>query len=87
MHERARLRSSNPHSGNPKSTIQKRPRRPKWLGLSVIAFVLVLAGAVVEAQQPKVYRVGVLLPGEPWYETIDGLRVGLRQLGLQEGKQ
>ena len=25
--------------------------------------------------------------GEAWYEIIDGLRVGLRQLGLEEGKQ
>src|SRR4029434_8233099 len=39
------------------------------------------------AQQPKVYRVGVLVPGEAWYEIIDGLRVGLGQLGLEEGKQ
>ena len=27
------------------SAIQNRPRRPKWLGLSIIAFVLVVAGA------------------------------------------
>ena len=40
-----------------------------------------------EAQQPKVYRVGVIFPGGAWYETIDGLRVGLRQLGLEVGKQ
>jgi putative ABC transport system substrate-binding protein len=40
-----------------------------------------------EGQQPKVYRVGVILPGGAWYETIDGLRVGLRQLGLEAGKQ
>jgi putative ABC transport system substrate-binding protein len=40
-----------------------------------------------EAQQPKVYRVGVLLPGAAWYEIVDGLRVGLRELGLGEGKQ
>jgi putative ABC transport system substrate-binding protein len=31
--------------------------------------------------------VGVLVPGEAWYEIIDGLRVGLKQLGLEEGKQ
>jgi hypothetical protein len=37
--------------------------------------------------QPKVYRVGVILPGGAWYETIDGLRIGLRELGLEEGKQ
>jgi putative tryptophan/tyrosine transport system substrate-binding protein len=40
-----------------------------------------------EAQQPKLYRVGVLLPGEQWHEIVDGLRVGLRELGLEEGQQ
>jgi putative ABC transport system substrate-binding protein len=42
---------------------------------------------VAEAQQPKVYRVGVITAGNVGYETIDGLRVGLRKLGLEEGKQ
>jgi putative tryptophan/tyrosine transport system substrate-binding protein len=42
---------------------------------------------LAEAQQPKVYRIGVLLPGDAWYEIIDGLRAGLRELGLEEGKQ
>jgi putative ABC transport system substrate-binding protein len=46
-----------------------------------------MCGAVAQAQQPKVYRIGALVPGEAWYETIDGLRAGLRQLGLEEGKQ
>ena len=36
---------------------------------------------LAEAQQPKVYRVGVITPGGTWYEIIDGLRVGLKQLG------
>jgi putative ABC transport system substrate-binding protein len=41
----------------------------------------------VEAQQAKkVSRVGVLIPGSPWYEAIDGLRQGLKELGLEEGK-
>jgi putative ABC transport system substrate-binding protein len=53
-----------------------------WLLATVL-----LATAPAEAQQPKPYRVGVLLPGEAWYETIEGLRAGLRQLGLEEGKQ
>jgi hypothetical protein len=30
----------------------RRIQNPKWLGLSVIAFVLVVAGAVAQAQQP-----------------------------------
>jgi putative ABC transport system substrate-binding protein len=41
----------------------------------------------VEAQQPKIYRVGVITQGGSFYEIIDGLRVGLRKLGLEEGKQ
>src|SRR5262245_16216865 len=40
-----------------------------------------------EAQQQKVARIGVLVPGEAWYEIIDGLRAGLKQFGLAEGKQ
>ena len=58
-----------------------------------IIFMFVLATSILavvtpaEAQQPKVYRVGVLVPGEAWYEIIDGLRVGLKQLGFEEGKQ
>ena len=47
----------------------------------------VLLGTVsAEAQQPKVYRVGVITAGGAWFETIDGLRVGLKQLGLEETK-
>jgi ABC-type uncharacterized transport system substrate-binding protein len=41
----------------------------------------------VEAQQARVYRVGVVLLGGPHSATIDGLRDGLRELGLEEGKQ
>jgi putative ABC transport system substrate-binding protein len=40
----------------------------------------------VQAQSPKTHRVGVLVPGEAWYETVAGLRAGLLELGLQEGK-
>jgi putative ABC transport system substrate-binding protein len=58
---------------------------------SIITLVIVVAMLafvnLAEAQQPKVYRVGVITPGGLWYEVIDGLRVGLRQLGLEEGKQ
>jgi hypothetical protein len=41
----------------------------------------------VEAQPDRPYPVGVLLPGGPHSSTIDGLRDGLRELGLEEGKQ
>ena len=39
-----------------------------------------------DAQQAKIYRVGVIMQGGPYYEAIDGLRDGLRKLGLQESK-
>jgi putative tryptophan/tyrosine transport system substrate-binding protein len=55
---------------------------------SILVVVVLLAVAVVsEAQQPKIYRVGVITAGGAWYATIDGLRLGLRQIGLEEGKQ
>ena len=46
-----------------------------------------LATPAADAQQPKIYRIGVFLPGKAWYEIIDGLRAGLRELGLEETKQ
>ena len=59
----------------------------KKISVFLLVTILLAAVPVAEPQQTKVYRVGVLLPGEAWYEIIDGLRVGLRQLGLEEGKQ
>jgi len=55
----------------------------------VVLLVSLALGSVrfAEAQQPKVYRIGVVTAGGAWYEVIDGLRVGLKQLGLVEGKQ
>ena len=39
------------------------------------------------AQQARLYRVGVLLLGDPHSSTMDGLRDGLKELGLEEAKQ
>ena len=47
-------------------------------------FVAVCPFAVA---QPKVYRIGVLFPGGPLSEIVDGLRKGLKELGFEEGKQ
>jgi putative tryptophan/tyrosine transport system substrate-binding protein len=65
---------------------REKDMKKKIIGLTLCAMLFALC-STVEAQQPKVYRVGVLLPGEAWYEIVDGLRVGLKQLGLEEGKQ
>jgi putative ABC transport system substrate-binding protein len=53
----------------------------------VLSAMLYALGGSAEAQQPKVNRVGVITAGGAWYATIDGLRAGLRELGLDEGKQ
>jgi len=77
---------SRVRSVNLKSAIQKRPRRPKWLGLSVVAFVLVVAEAAAEAQQPtKIYRIGVLT-NAPRASRIEAFRQGMKELGYVEGK-
>jgi ABC-type uncharacterized transport system substrate-binding protein len=59
----------------------------KKISAFVLATMLLAAVPLAEAQQPKVYRVGVITAGGAWYETIEGLRVGLKELGFEEGKQ
>ena len=55
--------------------------------LRTVSMSLFTAPFAVEAQQARVYRIGVILQGGPYYAVIDGLRDGLRELGLGEGKQ
>jgi ABC-type uncharacterized transport system substrate-binding protein len=78
-------------AGDQKSDVRDpkvgRTAMTKKIILLALCSLLLAPCSSVEAQQPKIYRVGVLLPGDAWYEIIDGLRVGLRQLGLEEGKQ
>src|SRR5215472_9427879 len=58
----------------------------KKLIVFTLSAIVFLVCSSASAQQAKVYRIGVLLPGEAWYEIIAGLRDGLTQLGLHEGK-
>jgi ABC-type uncharacterized transport system substrate-binding protein len=84
MHEGISMRSWNSRSDNRKSKIEN----PKWLGLSVIAFMLV-AGAVAQAQQPKkIPTVGVLVADFASSSTgrTEAFRQGLRNLGYVEGQ-
>jgi putative ABC transport system substrate-binding protein len=93
MDKKSSNRFPDCHSDNLKSKTCTEPRRSiknlKWLGLSVIAFVLVVAGAMAEAQQPtKVPRIGYLTGGSlssQSYRT-EAFRQGLRDLGYVEGK-
>jgi putative tryptophan/tyrosine transport system substrate-binding protein len=62
---------------------------PKWLGLSVIAFLLVVCGAVAQAQQPtKVPRTTYLTGSylSAMTTRTEAFRQGLRALGYVEGK-
>jgi putative ABC transport system substrate-binding protein len=80
-----RLRLFAPQSDNRKSKIENL----KWLGLSVITFVLVGTGAVAEAQQPKkVPRIGYLSPVDLATESARaaGVRLALRERGHVEGQ-
>jgi putative ABC transport system substrate-binding protein len=48
---------------------------------------LVLASAhLAQAQQAKLYRVGVILEGGPYYAVVNGLKDGLKELGFEERK-
>ncbi len=93
MHEKTWMRSSNSRFDNRKSKtcpeLCRRIQNLKWAGLSVIAFVLVVTGAVAQAQQPKkVPRVGYLTNDSLSADLPrrDGFKQGLRELGYTEGQ-
>src|SRR5262245_5545722 len=59
----------------------------KWVGLSVIVFVLVVTGAVVQAQQPKkVHKIGVLRADSPPNLSAETFQQAMSDLGYVEGK-
>jgi len=53
----------------------------------VLATLVLSAAHLVQGQQTKVYRVGVIHEGGPYYAAVDGLKEGLKELGFIEGKQ
>jgi putative tryptophan/tyrosine transport system substrate-binding protein len=74
-------------SDHRKSAIQN----PKWLGLLIIALLLVVGGAVAQPQQAnKVAQIGILDSGtaSDLLNALgrDAFRQGLRDLGYVEGK-
>ena len=50
-------------------------------------YAVLLAFCPSAHAQQKVYRIGVVFPGGPMSETVDGLRKGMKELGFEEGKQ
>src|SRR3972149_6655904 len=84
-----RIRFFASQSDNPKSTIQKRPRRPKWRGVVALVVAFVLFGAVAQAQQAgKIFRIGFLDPSTAsgLAVLVDAFRQELSKLGWMEGK-
>jgi putative tryptophan/tyrosine transport system substrate-binding protein len=53
----------------------------------MLAFLFVLAPRLATGQATKPHRVGVIHPGGSQHETLDGLRQGLNESGLNAGKQ
>ena len=56
------------------------------------AFVAGMAGMMAvplgaDAQQPRMYRLGVVLQGGTYSQAVAGLQDGLRELGFEEKKQ
>ena len=68
--------------------LKSKTQNPKWLGLSVIAFVLVVTGLVVQAQQTKkVPRIACYMSGASSFgPREEAFRQGLRDLGYVEGQ-
>jgi putative tryptophan/tyrosine transport system substrate-binding protein len=60
---------------------------PRLTLTGILTLALFAMPLSVGAQQTRVYRIGVVLQGGPSTAAIDGLRDGLRELGLEEGKQ
>jgi putative ABC transport system substrate-binding protein len=60
-------------------------RREFLLGVAASSLARVPAAAAQPAA--KTYRIGVVLEGGPYYAAVDGLKAGLKELGLEDGKQ
>ena len=60
---------------------------PKWLRLSFLAFVLAVAGAVAEAQQPgKIPRIGLLTNTKSDNPSIETFRRGYKLSAMLKAK-
>src|SRR6184192_668121 len=93
MQRKFRIRFGFSRSDNLKSKtcteLSRSIQNRKWLGLSVIAFVLVVTGVVAQAQQQKkVPRIGFLVPDSQSASSIrtEAFQQGLRELGYMEGQ-
>ena len=54
---------------------------------ALVAPMLIAAPWSAEAQQARLYRIGVVLHGGTYSDAVDGLRHGLKQAGVLEGRE
>jgi putative tryptophan/tyrosine transport system substrate-binding protein len=72
-------------SGNPHATTPKQARSS--IGSAILTLFVTLVACDVRAAQPaKAERIGVIHLGGVLATIVDGLRAGLKEYGLQEGK-
>ena len=85
-----RIRFFDSQSDNRKSKaypeLSRRIQNRKRGGIVAIVVTLVMCGAVAQAQQPKVPRVGILFMGGKDQPHLETLKKGLSELGYSEGK-
>jgi putative ABC transport system substrate-binding protein len=80
---------SNNRKAAPRTKIQKRPRRRKWLGIFALGFTFAFSGVGVRAQQAKkVARIGYLSARDSASESAraEAIRLALRERGYIEGQ-
>jgi putative ABC transport system substrate-binding protein len=58
----------------------------KKIIVALLATLVLVSVHLAQAQQAKVYRIGVIHEGGPFYAVVDGLKDGLRELGFEQGK-
>jgi putative ABC transport system substrate-binding protein len=67
--------------------IPQRSRGPKTFVVFALLIIAVIGDSVTAAQSGKAERVGVIRLGGVLARVADGLRLGLKELGLEDGKQ
>ena len=59
----------------------------KNMVVSALATLALTVVPTIQAQQHKPYRIGVVHEGGPYNAAVEGLKDGLRERGLEPGKE
>src|SRR2546427_6341376 len=71
----------------PRLCSARRASMRKKIIVPLLASLVLASVHLAQAQQTRVYRVGVIVQGGPDYVIVNGLKSGLSDLGFAEGKQ